>query len=107
MKLEKGVKITSFEVLNAAPLNIDSTKKKSKEGKKQKAVDDTLLLYKHGIKLVLKGEYFQLRDYLQQLEQLQWQFFWQEFNYQLLEYPNGELHIEMYSLSTKKEFIGV
>jgi len=112
LKLEKGVKISSFEVLSATPLNIDSSKNeskqiKSKDDKSKHPVDDALLLYKHGIKLVLKGEFFQLRDYLQQLEQLQWQFFWQQFNYQLLEYPKGELHIEMYSLSTKKEFVGV
>jgi len=38
---------------------------------------------------------------------LSWKFFWQEFNYQLKEYPVSELEIEMYSLSTKREFIGV
>lgn len=64
-------------------------------------------LYRHGIKLKLKGNYFALRDYLQQLEGLSWQFFWKDFHYKLMEYPNSELEIEIYSLSTKRVFIGV
>ena len=66
-----------------------------------------MVLYRHAIKIKLSGSYFQLRDYLIQLESLSWKFFWQEFNYQLKEYPVSELEIEMYSLSTKREFIGV
>ena len=37
-------------------------------------------LYRHGIKITLSGRYFELRDYLLQLEQLSWKFFWQEFD---------------------------
>jgi len=120
LKLGSGVRLTSFEVLKATPLNISqevtspADKLSNKQAVKQNSVSDnkpteieSLILYKHGIKLILKGDYFHLRDYLVQLEQLEWQFFWQQFNYQLIEYPQGELHIEMYSLSTKKEFIGV
>jgi len=120
LKLQSGVRLISFEVLPAAPLNISqetavpSNKLSNKQTTQQKndnesqlADKESLILYKHGIKLILKGDYFHLRDYLVQLEQLEWQFFWQQFNYQLIEYPQGELHVEMYSLSTKKEFIGV
>lgn len=66
-----------------------------------------MTLYRHGIKLKLQGRYFQLRDYLAQMEKLSWRFFWQEFDNRLLEYPNSELEIEIYSLSTKRAFLGV
>jgi len=68
---------------------------------------DDIGLYRHRITLKLSGSFFQLRDYLNQLEQLPWKFFWEKFDYKLIKYPKGELQIEIYSLSLKKEFIGV
>jgi MSHA biogenesis protein MshJ len=111
LKTQKGVSLQSFQVIAAKPItlpnakpvvNVDATKTIDVEPGQEEMV-----LYRHAIKIKLSGNYFQLRDYLTQLEALSWKFFWQEFNYQLKEYPVSELEIEMYSLSTKREFIGV
>ncbi|TWX49204.1 hypothetical protein [Colwellia hornerae] len=111
LKTQKGVSLQSFQVIAAQPLNIaTSTAEANIAGTKAAEIDpnqQALVLYRHAIKIKLSGSYFQLRDYLTQLEGLSWKFFWQEFNYQLKEYPVSELEIEMYSLSTKREFIGV
>jgi len=107
LKLQKGVSLLSFEVIQAQPLTVPATTNKKETEGVTVNDSDALTLYKHGIKLKIKGNYFQLRDYLIQLEQLEWTFFWQTFDYQLIQYPNSELIIEMYSLSTHKEFIGV
>jgi MSHA biogenesis protein MshJ len=131
LKVNRGVKLLSFEVLPATlvPLSPSDQTERNNDvslasGQRHLNVKQTsqendnheltamnkqsdLQLYKHGIKFKLKGSYFKLRDYLQQLEQLQWKFFWQQFNYQLTAYPNSELEIELYSLSTKRDFIGV
>ncbi len=118
LKTQKGVSLQSFQVIAAQPITMSSSKNTTKDNNsnaKSKAASDSsaespteeLVLYRHAIKIKLSGSYFQLRDYLQQLEALSWKFFWQEFNYQLKEYPVSELEIEMYSLSTKREFIGV
>lgn len=105
LKLEKGVSLLSFELLGAVPILPDaevSTESLS-------STDDAtgVNLYRHGIKIKLTGRYFELRDYLTQLEKLPWKFFWQDFNFILSEYPYSELEIEMYSLGTQKEFVGV
>lgn len=105
LQTQKAVSLLSFEVLPAQSMNLASQNANDSEG--NEASEQPLTLYKHGIKLTLKGGYFALRDYLTQLEQLEWRFFWQEFDYQLTQYPQSELTIEMYSLSTKEEFIGV
>ncbi len=119
LKTQRRVALASFEVLTAEALSFSDGK--SQVTSKQLVGDSStkssvnslsdseqsLTLYKHGIKLTLSGDYFSLRDYLKQLEQLKWRFFWQTFDYQLTEYPKGKLIIEMYSLSTKKEFVGV
>jgi MSHA biogenesis protein MshJ len=125
LKLQKGVSLVSFEVLPASPINLVSNKventanvqtapllntnEQNTEDKNKTAIKsvDSLALYRHGIKIKLTGKYFQLRNYLQQLEKLSWKFYWQQFDYKLKRYPMSELEIEMYSLSTKKDFIGV
>ncbi len=116
LNLQKGVKLISFEVMPVEPLllskeTVTDVIEASEESSEVAAVylDESvsLGLYRHSIKLKLKGRYFHLRDYLSQLENLSWTFFWQRFQYQLLEYPMSELEIEIYSLSTNPDFIGV
>jgi MSHA biogenesis protein MshJ len=114
LKLQEGVKLLSFEVLPAqsvtksnGEISGDATSKNSSEVKKVNAEASQLHLYRHGIKIKLQGQYFQLKKHLAQLEGLSWKFFWQEFDYQLKAYPVSELEVEIYSLSTAQEFIGV
>ena len=114
LKLEQGVTLLSFELLGAQPLlvnepaNDNSVNDSSVNDNSLPETNNSQLnLYRHGIKIKLSGRYFALRDYLSQLENLSWKFFWQDFNFKLIDYPNSELEIEMYSLGTKKEFIGV
>ena len=122
LKLEKGVKLISFQVMPVEPLLLNKNLNDGQQAEpiNSNAVQDvnavitayaeqpvSLGLYRHTIKLKLKGRYFHLRNYLSQLENLSWTFFWQKFQYQLLEHPLSELEIEIYSLSSNKEFIGV
>lgn len=118
LQMQKGVKLLSFEVLAAEPiLSASSHDVANNEQVSDDNIDDNidendeslkdLHLYRHGIRIKLSGRYFQLRDYLSQLESLSWKFFWHEFDYQLKKYPVSELVIEIYSLSTAEEFIGV
>lgn len=120
LDLQKGVSLASFELVGVEEVifNPQKAPQMSKDDKDKEAsrakVAATISsdvegfnLYRHGIRIKLKGSYFQLRDYLIQLENLSWKFFWQDFQYNLETYPESELEIEMYSLSTKKEFIGV
>ena len=108
LKLEPGVSLLSFELIGAKPL-LDLPTNASNTSVSQGAKNEYLglNLYKHGIKITLSGKYFQLRNYLQQLEQLSWKFFWQDFKFEVKEYPQSEVEITIYSLGLNKEFIGV
>ncbi|TWX70689.1 hypothetical protein ESZ36_03220 [Colwellia demingiae] len=109
LELEPGVSLLSFELIGAEPLlnlNDDQTNADAEEHAPA-AEQLGLNLYKHGIKIKLSGKYFQLRNYLQQLEQLSWKFFWQNFRFEVKEYPRSEVDITIYSLGLNKEFIGV
>jgi len=112
LNLQKGVSLVSFKISPAQPLlvNIDTVNETEDDNKQEQASAQKMStdgLYKHSITIKLSGKYFQLRDYLASLEQLSWTFFWQDFDYKLQEYPVSELEVTLYSLSTKKEFIGV
>lgn len=117
LNLQPGVTLMSFEVVPAEPVLFEtektneasvSTDKLATNSNMQYAADiESAGLYRHAIELKLTGKYFQLRDYLKKVEELPWQFFWHNFEYQLKAYPKSELTIEIYSLSTNKEFIGV
>jgi len=109
LKLEPGVSLLSFELTGAKPLldlagdQADAQANITSPTSEQLGLN----LYKHGIKIKLSGKYFQLRNYLRQLEQLSWKFFWKDFKFEVKEYPRGEVDITIYSLGLKKEFIGV
>lgn len=111
LKLQKGVSLSSFEVLPAINMIKSESAVTDKEDDNLENNDDKVFklkaLYQHPISITLNGEYFKLRDYLKQLEDLPWTFYWQQFNYKLIEYPISELRFEIYTISTEKEFVGV
>ena len=109
LKLEPGVSLLSFELIGAKPLlNLNSGQSSADAGAINLTTEQLgLNLYKHAIRIKLSGKYFQLRNYLRQLEQLTWKFFWQDFQFEVKEYPRSEVEITIYSLGLNKEFIGV
>jgi MSHA biogenesis protein MshJ len=108
LALEPGVSLLSFELIAAQPLLKSDTDNLLKISKKQVTSGNVSLnVYKHVMKIKLSGEYFQLRNYLAQLEQLNWTFFWQDFHLEVKEYPLNEVDITIYSLGANKEFVGV
>ncbi len=66
---------------------------------------ESVNFYRHGIRLSLSGGYFSLLDYLQKVEALPQRFLWQLMDYQVLEYPATDITIEIYTLSSNKDFI--
>ncbi|WP_045860573.1 hypothetical protein [Teredinibacter purpureus] len=64
-------------------------------------------VYKHAVRVSLRGDYFAVIDYLQQLEQLPWKLYWDFIEYEVKSYPNAEVSLEVYTLSTDKGVLGV
>ncbi len=64
-------------------------------------------LFQHGVLLVIEGEYKDIWKYLNEIENLEWRFYWKRFDYIVGEYPIAKAEIELYTLSTSKAFIGV
>ncbi|MCP3675386.1 MAG: hypothetical protein GY829_13050 [Gammaproteobacteria bacterium] len=76
------------------------------EEKKQEDEENIFGLYRHGIQLVFKGNYMSTKDYLTNLEQLPWKFYWQSFNYEVQKHPTALVQLNIYTLSTSEWWIG-
>jgi MSHA biogenesis protein MshJ len=66
-----------------------------------------LPLYQHGVKFVFEGGYAQVLNYLESVEAFPWQVYWRSLDYQVDEYPNATITLELYTLSTNRAFMGV
>lgn len=64
-------------------------------------------LYKHAFVLRLRGGYRETVEYFKTLEGLPWRFYWDELVYEVDEYPNAVVTLEVHTVSTQREWIGV
>lgn len=64
-------------------------------------------LYRHALRLKLRGSYLDCLTYLEVVERLPWHLYWARLDLQSGEYPSNEITIEVHTLSLDKEWIGV
>jgi MSHA biogenesis protein MshJ len=63
--------------------------------------------YMHPVELIIEGRYLDVMNYLRELEQLPWHFYWKQLELESKEYPLNRVRIELGTLSMDKEWIGV
>ncbi len=64
-------------------------------------------LYRHTMRVELRGSYFAVRDYLNELEAAPWRFSWRSLNYHVDRFPDGAAVLEVETLSREKTWLGV
>ncbi len=64
-------------------------------------------VFRHTVELSVKGEYFDLLDYLTALEQLPQRVFWDGFELSVSQYPLSVLKLNIYTLSPGKSWLTV
>ncbi|MBD1391082.1 type II secretion system protein M [Neiella sp. HB171785] len=64
-------------------------------------------MYRHGIELQVTGSFFDVYRLIESIESSQWRFYWQLMDYQVTEYPEAEVRILLYTLSTSEDYIRV
>ncbi|MFD2231979.1 hypothetical protein [Alkalimarinus sediminis] len=63
-------------------------------------------LFSHSMELVVDGKYFDVLEYITQLEELKG-FNWQMLNYDVVDYPKARVTIKIRTLSLEEDWIGV
>lgn len=94
------------ELLNqASRVQVQSAQALPAELIYQDEVDAETGIFRHRLQLVIRGNYYSLSNYLQQLEQLDWSFYWQRLDYKVLEAPEAELTLEIYTISLERDYV--
>ncbi|MER2490628.1 type II secretion system protein GspM [Catenovulum sediminis] len=89
----KGVKLLSLKSLPAKNLLSDDNEQAD--------------LYQQVLKIKLEGRYQDLYQFLKQVETLPWQVNWNNFEYKVIQYPKGQLSVEIITLSLSEGIMGV
>ena len=64
-------------------------------------------VYEHVVQMRVAGSYSQITQFLVALEELPWRFYWQRLDYKVVEYPNAEIILRVYTLSSDEGLLGV
>lgn len=110
----KGLELIEVKGLGAQPLLAQTDEEKQAEKQKDKniAVEKQTdggieSAYKHGLKISFEGDYLSTLDYVRELESLKWGFFWDQFEFEVKQYPLAKATITVFTLSLDKDWIGV
>jgi MSHA biogenesis protein MshJ len=100
-----SVKLLQVRTLAASELQLMPVAKDSKgEGKTPTSGTG---VYKHGVLIRVAGSYAQLIQLMTEIEALQWKFYWESLDYTVKQYPNAEIDIRVFTLSSEEGLLGV
>jgi len=90
---ENALNINKISNLDAVSVNIEGQ------------LEETNLLYQHGLSLELNGQFMNALKYIQGIEAQDWQLYWDELTFVSEHYPQGTLAIEVHTLSTSDSLL--
>ena len=103
LEKQSNLKFVSLANKPAVPEFVENTDQAGAAIKENNATT----IYRHSVVLKMEGSYSSLLTYLQALENLQWQFFWQGIEIETESYPNAFITLEVYTLGLREGLIGV
>ena len=108
----KGLRLIEIKGLGVQPLVPKPDKEKETMASGAAGLEKTSVpgignAYKHGLRISFEGNYLSTLAYIRELESLQWGFFWDQFEFEVKNYPEGQASITVYTLSLDKDWIGV
>lgn len=111
--LSKAARITLIEVTTMPAMELqltqlsDTAQNASQSNSKGQSEPQNAGVYMHAVELKLAGNYTEVLQLLRSLEQLPWRFYWQTLDYKVVRYPNAEIILRVYTLSSEEGLLGV
>lgn len=107
--LEKTSQLTLLEVktLPARELQLVTVNAANNAQPAPASEDTSAGVFQHVVELRVSGSYSQVVQLLVALERLPWRFYWQDLNYSVDQYPNAEVILRVYTLSSEEGLFGV
>lgn len=101
----KSVKLLQVRTLAATELQL-TTEVRPENGQIQSTTGSTGV-YKHAVVIRVAGNYSQLIQLMTEIEALQWKFYWESLDYTVKLYPDAEIDIRVFTLSSEEGLLGV
>ncbi len=86
-------------------ISLQSLPASTVKGEGEQGTDVEKEFFKHGVEINVRGSYFDLLDYVAQLEKLPSQMFWGKASFTVEEYPISRLTLTLYTLSLDKAWL--
>lgn len=99
--LKKRGKLKLISLANLAAIPLPEEQEKN-EGNK----NNSPLVFKHSLKVSFKGRYFDVLNYLKDLERSNVGFFWDAMDYQVKNYPDATITLKLFTLGTARQWMG-
>lgn len=64
-------------------------------------------VFRHGVEIVVQGNYLDMVQYMETLQSMPWQLFWSKAALQVEEYPRSRLTLTLYTLSLDKKWLNL
>lgn len=98
-----SLKLVRVKSLPAVPLLAEA----EGENNSNSAQDKPVEIYRHGLQIEFEGNFLAALAYLESLEKLSWEFYWDEAQVEVQKYPVSRVVITVHTLSLGKGWIGV
>lgn len=106
--LQKTEQLTLLEVKTLPAQELHFIQVGTANGAQPVTGDETSAgVYQHAVELRVSGSYSQVVQFLIALEHLPWRFYWQSLDYSVAHYPNAEVILRVYTLSSEEGLFGV
>ena len=102
-----GLQVVKVESLRPAPLGEPAAAKPGETKPAAATPEFQARIYKHGLRIEMKGTYLDMLNYLQALERLPWKVFWGQVALETETYPVSKLTLVIYTLSTGEGWIAM
>ncbi len=104
LRQQSTLKLVSVQSLQSESL-IKKSEKSDDEIQEQEK--NKVEVYRHGMQIEFEGNYLSALKYLQTLESLDWEFYWDDVILEVTDYPKARIIITVHTLSLRDFWIGV
>jgi len=91
--------------LKLVDLQTSAAKKISDDQGNEAAIGPAQNIYRNNFAITLKGSYFAILNYLENLEKAPWRIYWDSIVYEVEKYPNALVTINLHTLNTQDDVV--
>ena len=112
--LKRNGRLKLVSLKNLPQANLNKLEVKEPEGSaapkpvaKTESAQEAGAIYRHGVEIVVQGNYMDMMNYLSALENMPWELYWGKVKFGMESYPTGTMTLTVYTLSLDKTWLNL